>query len=449
MTIGRTSRAWSIVLSLLAMGFSVRLQAQTLPGAPVGLSNSVSGSTVVLLWQEPASGALVQQYVVEAGSVPGASNVVRFYTGSSSTSVVATNVPDGTYHVRVRSVNAAGESVPSNEVAVTVGVPCSTPTPPANLAATVTGSAVQLAWTASSGPVVSYSLEVGSVAGGADLGVFDLGSAATSFVATNVFPATYYVRARARSACGVSGVSNEATIVVAPTYTGPARLEIVNAQTYTAAGGEFAGQVFIAGEVRNTGGVVATGVNLETEVFYPSGERYFGVVGEIAGHSRRLASGEMSNATIGPGETGCFWRRLTDTSRLGRFELRLTHATEPTTELSAQLEVRVPWRISNLNSRLHPELLIEPTATNRGTVTTYLNHVVVKAKDRAGRVLACSAYPVSGPTSVSVPGLGTVTLLKPGETAYPSYPRDRVFFMSDAFDGELVEGVTAWPLWKQ
>lgn len=433
-------------LLLFTLASAVGARAQTLPSAPGSFNASVSGTTVVLTWQAPAGGAVVQQYVVEAGSAPGASNVVRFYTGSPNTSVVATSVPDGTYHVRIRSVNAAGESAPSNEVAVTVGLPCSTPTAPANLVGTATGSTVQLTWTAASGPVSSYVLEVGSLAGAADLGTFDLGSAATSFAASNVFPATYYVRARARSACGVSGASNETTIVVAPTYTGPARLEIVNAQTYTAALGEFAGQVFVAGEVRNTGGTVATGVNLEAVVFYPSGQRYFGEIGEVVGHSRRLPSGEISNATIGPGETGCFWRRLTDTSRLGRFELHLTNSTEATTDLSAQLEARVGWYISNLNSDLQPQLMIEPSSLNRGTVTTYSNFVAVTAKDRAGRVLACSAYRVDGPTNISVPGVGVTNVLKPGETAYRL---ERTFFMSDAFNGNLVGTVTAIPLWKQ
>lgn len=88
----------------------------TAPGVPGPLTATVNGGTVTLSWGA-ASGAT--SYVIEAGSVSGATDVGAFPLAGAGTSFSAP-VPAGTYYVRLRGVNAVGTGPPSNEVVVTV-----------------------------------------------------------------------------------------------------------------------------------------------------------------------------------------------------------------------------------------------------------------------------------------------------------------------------------------
>jgi predicted phage tail protein len=172
----------------------------------------VAGSAVTLAWQAPAGGA-VTNYVIEAGSAPGGSNLANVSTTNSSTTFTATGVGAGTYYVRVRAAGAFGIGPPSNEVMVVVGSGCAPPAAPNNLAASVTGSTVTLSWSATAG-ATTYVLEAGSGPGQSDLLVIDLRSSAATLTATNVAARSYFVRVRAANACGASGASNEAVVVV-------------------------------------------------------------------------------------------------------------------------------------------------------------------------------------------------------------------------------------------
>lgn len=89
------------------------------PGAPTALAYSLSGSTVNLSWTAPAAGSPTS-YILEAGSEPGLSDLVRRDTGSAATSLAYASVPPGRYCVRVRAVNSLGAGVASNEVVVIV-----------------------------------------------------------------------------------------------------------------------------------------------------------------------------------------------------------------------------------------------------------------------------------------------------------------------------------------
>ncbi|MGE0463782.1 MAG: hypothetical protein AB7Q16_20650, partial [Vicinamibacterales bacterium] len=89
------------------------------PGAPTALAFTIVGTTVNLSWTAPVDSAPTS-YVLEAGSGPGLSDLVRQDTGSAATSLAYADVPPGTYYVRVRAVNSLGAGVASNEVVVTV-----------------------------------------------------------------------------------------------------------------------------------------------------------------------------------------------------------------------------------------------------------------------------------------------------------------------------------------
>jgi hypothetical protein len=203
------------------------------PGPPGQLAFTLSGNTVILTWSAPTLGAPTS-YLVEAGSASGASNLAQFNTGSALATLTVTNVPAGTYFVRIRAVNADGAGPPSNEIIVGVGSggpsppgPAPGPTPcvpaPTGLAAGVSGNLLSLSWTGV-GTAIAYIIEAGTVSGASDLANLDTGSTATTFSAT-VPNGTYFVRVRARAACGASSVSNEVTVIVTgapgpPTATG-------------------------------------------------------------------------------------------------------------------------------------------------------------------------------------------------------------------------------------
>ena len=84
-------------------------------------------------------------YVVQAGSSSGLSNLANFNTGNTATAFSTSGVAPGTYFIRVRGTNTAGTGPASNETMLFVASPCA-PSPPANLAASVSGSTVTLTW---------------------------------------------------------------------------------------------------------------------------------------------------------------------------------------------------------------------------------------------------------------------------------------------------------------
>jgi hypothetical protein len=100
----------------------------TAPNAAANLATTVSGSTVTLTWSPPAGGCAPSSYVLQAGSSAGSSDLANANVGAA-TSYVAGGVGAGTYYIRVRAMNAYGQSGGSNEVVIVVtsGVPAPVP----------------------------------------------------------------------------------------------------------------------------------------------------------------------------------------------------------------------------------------------------------------------------------------------------------------------------------
>ena len=187
------------------------------PGAPTSLTATSSGSNLTLTWNAPSTGDPVTSYSIEAGSASGVTNLANLPTGNSATTFSTGGVPNGTYFVRVRASNGTGISPPSNEVVLVFGSnPCTAaPGPPGSLSGTAgAGGTIALSWSAPAGNPTSYVIEAGSVSGLSDLANNDLGSAATSMTRTSIGDGTYFLRMRARNACGVSVPSNEITVAV-------------------------------------------------------------------------------------------------------------------------------------------------------------------------------------------------------------------------------------------
>jgi hypothetical protein len=180
------------------------------PAAPTSLVATATGSTVTLQWTAPGGSCGATAYIVEAGSAPGLSNLANFNTGSTATTFVAMGVGAGTFYIRVRAANGANASAPSGEATLVVGG-CSMPGAPAGLTGSVNGTTVSLSWGSVAG-ATSYVLEAGTAPGQSNLAVLDLGSATT--LTATAGAGTYYVRVKAKNACGTSVASNEFTLTV-------------------------------------------------------------------------------------------------------------------------------------------------------------------------------------------------------------------------------------------
>ena len=185
------------------------------PFAPGAFKSLVAGSTVMLTWAAPAAGPKPTNYIIEAGSAPGLDNLAVVKTADPSLVFVADGVGNGIYYVQIRAASPAGWGPPSKGIVVIVGdVGGGAPGAPINLTSIVVGNTVTLRWTATA-PAAAYVIEAGLTPGSnALVPGSDLGGPATTYSAGGVGPATYYVRLRATNACGISGASNEVTLVV-------------------------------------------------------------------------------------------------------------------------------------------------------------------------------------------------------------------------------------------
>lgn len=188
--------------------YRLELAPASPPNPPTNLAASVTGATVALSWTPPATGGAPTGYVLEAGSALGLLDITTAPTIAPT--LTAQNVPTGQYFVRVRATNATGRSVPTPDLIVTVG--CTAPAAPTTFTATTTGRTVTLAWNVASG-TTQTTVEAGYSPGATAL-TFPSAAPAAGASFANVPPGTYYVRTRARNACGVGPTSVERTVVV-------------------------------------------------------------------------------------------------------------------------------------------------------------------------------------------------------------------------------------------
>jgi len=216
-----TTSLGSQILSLIGTVFlSATVSALAAPVPPVLNPAQVQGTTVTLSWTVPLG---TFNIYLEVGSQPGLSDLATF-TLPANGGVTAPNVTPGTYYVRVRSAGSEGVSAPSNEVRVDVGVACVVPLAPTDLRlVSNTAGVVLLNWNSSAG-AATYTIEAGTGPGLLNAANLDTGSSAPQLTANVGGGGPYYVRVRARSACGVSAPSNE--IIVTTTTASPGGLVI-------------------------------------------------------------------------------------------------------------------------------------------------------------------------------------------------------------------------------
>jgi titin len=194
----------------------------TVPGAPAGLTATAGDGQVALSWAAPASGGApisgYNAYVATSADFKGATKV----PGGTGTAMTVTGLVNGTtYYFRVTAVNRVGEGPASVEAKA---VPATVPGAPVGLTATPGKSKVTLTWAApASGgsPITGYIIYQGTSPGG-ETGTQVNGSqvTATSYtVAGLTNGTTYYFKAIAVNAVGLSPLSGEASATLPPIVT--------------------------------------------------------------------------------------------------------------------------------------------------------------------------------------------------------------------------------------
>jgi hypothetical protein len=198
------------LIAVLALATPAYAQA---PGPPGNLTNTVNGSTVVLTWSAAATGA-VTGYLVEASVVPSGPLVASLPV--AGTTVTVPNVPNGTYFVRVRALNGAAQSAPSNETTVSVaGTGCPGPPSAPVVRMQATGLQATASWESGPGcPSTSFLLQAGSGPGVANFAQVNVGG---QLAVSAMIPAgTYYVRVIGSNQYGTSPPSEDLIARVAP-----------------------------------------------------------------------------------------------------------------------------------------------------------------------------------------------------------------------------------------
>jgi hypothetical protein len=194
------------------------------PGPPSGLSISLDPNNLATAtWSPPGFGAPPVFYIIEVGTAAGLSDVGRFpvppvFSASGS-------LPPGTYAVRIRGINIAGEGPATPDVFLTFpGGSCSTPTAPQLGTILRNGPTVMAPWTAPpTGAAQGYRLVAGSTPGAADIGVLTV-SPSSSYYQLAPPPGAYHVFIQALSSCGTSAPSNFIEFVEPPlAIPGPPR----------------------------------------------------------------------------------------------------------------------------------------------------------------------------------------------------------------------------------
>ncbi|MCC7034133.1 MAG: S8 family serine peptidase [Acidobacteria bacterium] len=183
------------------------------PGAPTNLNVVVSGNQASFTWTPPSTGGTATGYLLVAALSSGGAPIAQLPFPAPATGANVTNIPPGTYFVRLAATNSGGTSPLSNEVTVGVAGP-QVPGAPTMNAPTVGGGMVGLSWSAptTGGAPTSYQVLASVTSGGAPVAALEAGL--NTSISVPAPPGTYFVRARGVNAAGPGPLSNEVQVVV-------------------------------------------------------------------------------------------------------------------------------------------------------------------------------------------------------------------------------------------
>jgi YVTN family beta-propeller protein len=174
------------------------------PNPPTSLAEaSIVGNVVSLRWNAPTTGPAPTAYIVEGGLLPG-QVLAGLPTGSAATSFTFA-APNGTFYVRVHSLNGSWRSTASNEIRISVPGPRCTAAPatPGHFVAAGAGNIITVRWD----PVASASSYVLPVTGAFN-GSVETGATTLSAA---VAPGTYNIALAAKNDCG-TGVATATAV---------------------------------------------------------------------------------------------------------------------------------------------------------------------------------------------------------------------------------------------
>lgn len=182
----------------------------TAPAPPTAFAASVSGTSVTLSWAPAAWSTEVSSFTLEAG--PTAQSSIFGQVSLAQSPAVFTDVPPGTYYLRLRSSGPGGVSAPTPDVIATVAPPCVPPGRP-TLSVSFNGGTVTLTWSSSAGSsLATYVLGVGTEPGTENLGIYQVGTLST--LVASPLAGTYYVRVAATNSCGAGPASATVAVTV-------------------------------------------------------------------------------------------------------------------------------------------------------------------------------------------------------------------------------------------
>jgi hypothetical protein len=186
---------------------TITVNHPTSPHPPTGLLvDAVQGLLVTVRFTPPLLGPVPTGYMLKGGVSPG--QVLATLATGHAASVFTFAAPIGSFHIRMHALANGGESGPSNEVPLHVGVPVP-PTAPSALTGMVNGSLVSLAWkhTFGGGAATDALLDVtGSINTTLSLGPTE------SFSFPGVPAGSYTFRVRGANVGGTSAASGPVTL---------------------------------------------------------------------------------------------------------------------------------------------------------------------------------------------------------------------------------------------
>ena len=287
-------------------------QVQTLPDPPTQPTNfqvlSFTQTTVSLSWVPPATAdqtgyeLLYSTDPTFSGTTPSVS-----IAGNATTYTLTGLQPFTTYYLRLRATNAGGGSIPAEANFSTLPNP---PAAPTGLSASaITQTSFTLNWTAPTGPITGYDVQVATDAGFTNLvATATPDAAATSAPITGLTQNTaYFVRVRANNTGGQGAFSTPAlavsTLPVAPDAPTGLTASAVTAGgltlTWTAPGGPITSYTL----EYSTDNTFATGVTTLNPAGSATSQAITGLSANTTYHFRLKAvnaGGESPYATLAP-----------------------------------------------------------------------------------------------------------------------------------------------------
>ena len=204
--------------------YSSEVGASPLPSVPAGpnglVATAVSSSQINLIWADNANNETGFKIERKTGATGAYSQIATVGAGAASFSDTGLPASTTPFYYRVRSNNAFGDSIFSNEAQAATLPSTPAPAPPAALAAVAGNTRVALVWSGFSG-ASAYNVKRATTTGG-PYATIQTGVAATSYSDLAVTNGTHYYYVVSGVSAGNEGANSmeaSATPSLLPFYT--------------------------------------------------------------------------------------------------------------------------------------------------------------------------------------------------------------------------------------